>query len=89
MTPEPVADQLAYRPRQAAQVIGLSYAQLNELIAQGRIESFKLGGARLIRREALVDFLDQVERESAPHSARRSAPAGSAAGRGNHTRVAS
>ncbi len=26
---------------------------------------------------------------SAPHSARRSAPAGSAAGRGNHTRVAS
>lgn len=65
MTAAPVADQLAYRPKQAAQVLGLSVAQVTELLAQGRIESFKLGAARLIRREALVAFLDDLERRAA------------------------
>ncbi len=62
-------DQLAYRPAQAAQAIGVSERQMWEWIGSGRIASVKTGDARnsprLVRREALVAYLDQLERDGA------------------------
>lgn len=68
MVTAPAPDPLAYRPREAARAIGLSYSRVKELLARGEIASFKTGDSpsspRLIRREALVDYLDRLEQAS-------------------------
>lgn len=58
-------DQLAYRPAQAAQKLGVSRRKVYELIDEGLIPSRKIGSARLIRHEDLVAFLDDLEPASA------------------------
>lgn len=68
MSAAPVLDQLAYPPAQAAQVLGLSRTKVDELVRSGELPSIKLGtgrsAKRLIRREALVAWLDRLEREA-------------------------
>lgn len=78
MSGTPVADQLAYTPPQAAQILGISRSRVDDLVRRGELASIKLPPAkrdkngaepgrtstRLIRREALVAWLDRIEQAS-------------------------
>jgi excisionase family DNA binding protein len=68
--PAPTAelgDQLAYRPTQAARIIGVSRARIDELIRAGQIRARKPSArVTLIPRAELERWLDaQPERETA------------------------
>lgn len=56
---------LLLRPREAAVALGIGRSKLFELLAEGRLESIKLGSCRLIPRESLEAF---VARERARQS---------------------
>ena len=49
---------LAYRPKEAAALIGISRATLYTLIASGSIKARKFGGGTLISRSDLEAYLD-------------------------------
>lgn len=49
-------ERLAYRPREAAPIVGIGYRTLVRHIATGKIKSFRRGGCRLISRDALKEF---------------------------------
>lgn len=51
-------DRLAYRPREAAEALGISRARIYELMAQGVIAYRQLDGVRLIPRAALDALLE-------------------------------
>jgi excisionase family DNA binding protein len=55
----PATEQMAYSVQSAARVLDLSVRKVWELVAEGEIESFKVGKSRRIRREALVAFVNQ------------------------------
>jgi excisionase family DNA binding protein len=54
-----VADKFAYRPEEAAELASIGRTTMYLLIADGEIESFKVGRARLIPHDALVAFLER------------------------------
>ena len=54
-------ERLAYSPAEAAAELGISRAKLYQLLDDGTIPSLKLGRRRLIRREALVSLLANLE----------------------------
>ena len=54
-------DQLLYRPKEAAQMLGRSRATLYDLIRTGKIRSIKDGGMRLITLDALREYVGQLE----------------------------
>lgn len=56
--------RMAYRPNEAARVIGLSRDLIFRAIANGSLRSMKVGGARLITADALRDYLERHEREA-------------------------
>jgi excisionase family DNA binding protein len=61
-----IGAKIAYRPPEAAAALGLSRSHLFQLLASGDIRSTRVGGIRLIPREALEEWLSaQME---APHA---------------------
>jgi excisionase family DNA binding protein len=58
-------EQLLYRPKQAAQVLGISRDKLYDLIRAGRITSVKDGRARLITADALTAYVRLLKDEAA------------------------
>ena len=62
---EPVVDRLIYTREEAATQLGISLGQINELIARGDIESFKIGRLRKIPREALVAYVARLRGKAA------------------------
>ena len=58
-------EQLLYRPKQAAQVLGISRDKLYDLIRAGRITSLKDGRARLITADALTAYVRLLKDEAA------------------------
>jgi excisionase family DNA binding protein len=54
-------DKLLYRPKEAAQVLGIGRATLYDLIRTGRLASVKDGVMRFITSEALRDYVRQLE----------------------------
>lgn len=56
--------RMAYRPNEAARVIGLSRDMIFKAIADGSLRSMKCGGARLITAAALREYLERHERAS-------------------------
>ncbi len=50
-------ERLAYRPNEAARVIGLSRDMIYKAIGDGSLRSMKVGGARLITKESLQNYL--------------------------------
>ena len=63
---------LAYRPKDAAALLGISRSTLYEMIASGKIEARKLGGATIIRHEELVRVLDAAPLADATKAAQAS-----------------
>jgi excisionase family DNA binding protein len=57
-TPEP---RLAYSPGEAARAAGISRTKLYEAISSGDLRTFKLGSRRLIRVQALEEWLRSFE----------------------------
>lgn len=60
--PEPAAFSIA----DAANHTGLSRATLYRLMADGQLDTLKIGTRRLVRRDALNKLLDQHENKEAP-----------------------
>jgi excisionase family DNA binding protein len=60
-----VMEQLLYRPKQAAQVLGISRDKLYDLIRAGRIASVKDGHVRFITADALIAYVAQLKAEAA------------------------
>ena len=52
-------EPLAYRPEQVLQAFPIGRTALYELLASGEIESFRVGRARFIPRQALLDFFER------------------------------
>lgn len=50
-------ERISYRPREAAAVVGLSDDVIGRAIRDGSLKSLKVGGARLIEREALQAWI--------------------------------
>jgi excisionase family DNA binding protein len=57
-------EQLLYRPKRAAQVLGISRDKLYDLIRAGRITSVKDDRARFITADALAVYVGQLEAEA-------------------------
>jgi excisionase family DNA binding protein len=56
-------DQLLYRPKEAAQVLGRSKTALYGLIRSNRIRSIKDGKFRFITAEALREYVRTIEND--------------------------
>lgn len=50
-------EPLAYRPREAAEALGISVSTLERLTRAGEIPSVLIGRVRVFEREALAEFL--------------------------------
>ena len=57
--------QLAYRPNEAAKLLGISERKLDQLIALRQIRSFKVGKCRRITLEAINAFIKRAEQQAA------------------------
>ena len=54
-------EKLLYRPKEAAQVLGIGRATLYDLMHAGRIRSVKDGGMRFITLGALLAYVRELE----------------------------
>ncbi|MFC4054655.1 helix-turn-helix domain-containing protein [Actinomadura syzygii] len=52
-----MAEPLAYRAEEVPQAFPIGRTALFKLLRTGEIESFKVGRARFVPRQALVDFM--------------------------------
>lgn len=57
-------DRLFYRPKEAAQVLGIGRATLYDLMQAGKIRSVKDGSMRFITLDALLDYVRQLEEQA-------------------------
>lgn len=56
--------KLAYTVSEAARLLSLSRSFLYEAIQAGKLQSFKVGGARRISAKQLQDYLEKQERNA-------------------------
>lgn len=54
-------ERMAYRVREAADVLAISRSRFYELVAEGRIRVLKEGARTLVRRRELERYLDDLE----------------------------
>lgn len=54
-------DRMAYRVKEAAQVLAISRSRFYELVAAGQIRVLKDGARTLVRRQELEAYLDRLE----------------------------
>jgi excisionase family DNA binding protein len=57
-------DKLLYRPKEAAQVLGIGRDKLYDLMRSGRLDSVKDGGARFITANALHAYVAMLQAEA-------------------------
>jgi excisionase family DNA binding protein len=55
---------LLYRPKPAADRIGVSRAMVYKLMANGELASVKIGAARLIEADELARYVERLRQES-------------------------
>lgn len=56
--------KLLYRPKEAAQVLGIGRDKLYDLMRSGRLDSVKDGGARFITANALHTYVAMLQAEA-------------------------
>lgn len=62
-----MAEVIAYRPAEALQVFPLGRSLLYEKLKTGEIASFRVGRARFIPRQSLIEFMErQLSGEQEP-----------------------
>ena len=57
-------DKLLYRPKEAAQLLGIGRDKLYDLMRSGRLDSVKDGGARFITANALHAYVAMLQAEA-------------------------
>ena len=57
-------ERMAYRVREAADILAISRSRFYELVAAGRIRILKDGARTLVRRRELERYLDDLEKVS-------------------------
>ncbi|MGK9270321.1 helix-turn-helix domain-containing protein [Williamsia muralis] len=65
-TAKPPEAPRLHRIEAAAERLGIKRSLLYELMKSGDLRSVKVGGRRLVPESAIVEFIERVERESAP-----------------------
>ena len=65
-----MAEVIAYRPAEALQVFPLGRSLLYEKLRTGEIASFRVGRARFIPRQSLIEFMERQLREERATDAR-------------------
>jgi excisionase family DNA binding protein len=65
-----VVEVIAYRPAEALQVFPLGRSLLYEKLRTGEIASFRVGRARFIPRQSLVEFMERQLTEEREASGR-------------------
>jgi excisionase family DNA binding protein len=58
-------ERIAYRPAEALQVFPIGRSLLYELLRTGEIASFRVGRARFIPRQSLLDYMERQLTEAA------------------------
>jgi excisionase family DNA binding protein len=58
-----MVDRIAYRPDEALEVLPVGRTLFYELLRSGEIPSFKIGKARFIPRQSLVDYVERAIKE--------------------------
>lgn len=64
--PITLADRMAYRVKEAAELLAISRSRFYELIADGQIRVLKEGTRTLVRKTELEAYLDRLEAAPAP-----------------------
>jgi len=64
--PITLADRMAYRVKEAAELLAISRSRFYELIADGQIRVLKEGARTLVRKTELEAYLDRLETAPAP-----------------------
>jgi excisionase family DNA binding protein len=57
-------EKLLYRPKEAANALGIGRDKLYDLMRAGRLRSVKDGGARFITADALAEYVVMLEAEA-------------------------
>jgi excisionase family DNA binding protein len=57
-------NKLLYRPKEAAQMLGIGRDKLYDLMRSGRLRSVKDGRARFITTKALTEYVAMLEAEA-------------------------
>jgi excisionase family DNA binding protein len=57
-------EKLLYRPKEAANALGIGRDKLYDLMRSGRLRSVKDGGARFITADALAEYVAMLEAEA-------------------------
>ena len=55
-------NRLLLRPKEAAEVLGIGRSNLYQLLADGSLDSVKLGGLRRVSVEALQEFVERLRK---------------------------
>jgi excisionase family DNA binding protein len=58
VAPVPLSDRAAFSLAEVSGLTGLSISGLYQLINRGKLRSVRVGGRRLVRREALEELLN-------------------------------
>jgi hypothetical protein len=62
-------ERIAYRPAEALLVFPIGRSLLYEKLRTGEIASFRVGRARFIPRQSLIDFMERRLAEAQTHEA--------------------
>lgn len=64
-TPENTTEREGLSVREAAGIVGVSVRTMQTLIAGGTVPSFTVGRRRIVRRSALIAWMQREERRAA------------------------
>ena len=60
MQPSQPDHRMLYRPEGAAEVLDVGRSRVFELMADGQLESVRIGRSRRIPRQALLDYVERL-----------------------------
>lgn len=56
--------KLAYSIQEVEKILGVSHQSVYNLLSEGKLKTFRIGGRRLVSRRALEDFIKTAELEA-------------------------
>ena len=59
-------DKLLLKPEEAADLLGIGRSKFYELLAQGAVDSVRIGACRRVPRAALEEFVERLRRTDNP-----------------------
>lgn len=59
-------DKLLLKPEEAADLLGIGRSKFYELLAQGAVDSVRIGACRRVPRAALEEFIERLRQAGNP-----------------------